>query len=56
MSDRPQTKATVGYEFKGGFPIRDTPQRAYDDADLGRAIQAYRFFCSWRLPDFEAVD
>src|ERR1700722_8117233 len=33
-----------GYEFDGGFPTPDTVQRAYDDADLVRAITAYRFF------------
>jgi Protein of unknown function (DUF1254) len=32
------------YEFKGGFPTPETVQRAYDDADLNRAIQAYKFF------------
>src|ERR1700761_3788313 len=32
------------YEFDGGFPTPDTVQRAYDDADLIRAITAYRFF------------
>ena len=32
------------YEFKGGFPTARTIQRAYDDADLNRAIDAYKFF------------
>jgi hypothetical protein len=32
------------YEFVGGFPTPETVRRAYDDADLNRAIQAYRFF------------
>jgi hypothetical protein len=32
------------YQFERGFPTPDTAQRAYDDADLNRAIQAYRFF------------
>src|SRR5215831_13871933 len=32
------------YQFKGGFPTPETVNRAYDDADLNRAIQAYRFF------------
>ena len=37
--------ATDGrYEFEGGFPTPETIQRAYDDADLVRAITAYRFF------------
>lgn len=33
-----------GYSFSGGFPSAETVKRAYDDADLNRAIQAYRFF------------
>ena len=33
-----------GYDFDGGFPTPDTIQRAYDDANLVRAITAYRFF------------
>jgi hypothetical protein len=32
------------YEFVGGYPTAQTVQRAYDDADLNRAVQAYRFF------------
>jgi hypothetical protein len=32
------------YTFTGGFPSPETVQRAYDDADLNRAIQTYRFF------------
>jgi hypothetical protein len=32
------------YEFPGGYPSPETVQRAYDDADLNRAVQAYRFF------------
>jgi len=32
------------YEFKGGYPTTRTVQQAYDDADLTRAIQAYKFF------------
>ena len=36
--------AAGDYEFKGGYPTPETVQRAYDDADLNRAIQAYRFF------------
>jgi len=35
---------TQEYEFKGGYPTPQTIQRAYDDADLNRAIQAYKFF------------
>jgi hypothetical protein len=32
------------YEFAGGYPTPETIQRAYDEADLNRAVQAYRFF------------
>ena len=32
------------YQFVGGFPTPETVARAYDDADLNRAVQAYRFF------------
>src|ERR1700743_2116462 len=32
------------YQFDGGFPTADTIARAYDDADVVRAITAYRFF------------
>jgi hypothetical protein len=32
------------YQFERGFPSAETVQRAYDDADLVRAITAYRFF------------
>lgn len=32
------------YEFVGGYPTAATVQKAYDDADLARAIEAYKFF------------
>ena len=32
------------YKFKGGYPTAKTVQQAYDDSDLVRAIQAYKFF------------
>jgi hypothetical protein len=35
---------TSRYEFQRGFPIGDTARQAYDDSDLNRALQAYRFF------------
>ena len=38
MSDEGQE-----YAFEGGFPTVETIQRVYDDADLNRAIQTYRF-------------
>lgn len=36
--------ATVNYTFEGGYPIPDTARAIYDEADLNRAVQAYRFF------------
>ena len=35
---------TNGYHFEGGFPTPDTIRKAYDDADLIRAVEAYKFF------------
>ena len=32
------------YTFKNGFPTQETLERAYNEADLNRAIEAYRFF------------
>jgi hypothetical protein len=32
------------YVFKEGWPTPETLQKAYDEADLNRAIQAYKFF------------
>src|SRR5580658_4698499 len=32
------------YEFVGGYPTPETVKRAYDEADLNRAVSAYRFF------------
>lgn len=32
------------YQFKGGYPSAQTVQQVYDDIDLNRAVQAYRFF------------
>lgn len=32
------------YEFKGGFPTAGAAQKSIDDADLMRAVTAYRFF------------
>ena len=42
-----------GYEFKGGYPTPQTIQKAYDDADLSRAIEAYKFF--YPTVSFEAT-
>lgn len=32
------------YKFEGGYPTEAAAKKAYDDADLIRAIQAYKFF------------
>jgi len=32
------------YAFERGIPTEETAKRVYDDADLNRAIQTYRFF------------
>jgi hypothetical protein len=32
------------YEFKGGFPTRDTVLRVWDETNFRRAVEAYRFF------------
>src|ERR1700759_4285265 len=35
---------TKDYDFEGGFPTPETIRKAYDDADLIRAVEAYKFF------------
>jgi hypothetical protein len=35
---------TADYAFTGGYPAPKTVQHAYEEADLNRAILAYRFF------------
>jgi hypothetical protein len=40
MSTTTQATATDPYMFEGGFPAPEAIQRAYDDADLNRAVQA----------------
>src|SRR4029077_1645562 len=37
-------RGAPNYTFMGGFPTSETIQRAYDDADLYRAIESYKFF------------
>jgi hypothetical protein len=39
-----QNANSSDYEFRGGYPTPETIQKAYDDADLSRAIEAYKFF------------
>jgi hypothetical protein len=38
------TSLADNYVTEHGFPTAEMAERAYDDADLNRAIQAYRFF------------
>jgi hypothetical protein len=45
--------SSLRYEFKGGYPTSETIQKAYDDADLSRAIEAYKFF--YPTVSFEAT-
>ena len=35
------------YTFEGGYPDETTVQRAFDDADLVRAIRLYKQFCAF---------
>ena len=44
MSTSTEVKTSPEYQFEGGFPTEETVRRAYDDADLSRAIEAYKFF------------
>lgn len=37
-------KGAPAYQFERGFPTSETVDAAYADADLNRAIQAYKFF------------
>jgi hypothetical protein len=44
-----EPKSTIGsvnseYTFHDGYPTPQTARQAYDDADLNRAIEAYKFF------------
>src|SRR5215470_19883066 len=44
MTPTAQLQQAGPTEFREGFPTPEAAQRLYDDADLNRAIQAYRFF------------
>ncbi len=39
-----QSDTGTSYEFVNGYPTEATVKQAYDDADLVRAIQTYKFF------------
>ena len=40
----PADAQTAPTEFPRGFPTSETMKRLYDEADLNRAIQTYKFF------------
>jgi hypothetical protein len=42
--DAEPVRAAAEYVFKGHLPTPETVRRAYDEGDLNRAVQAYRFF------------
>jgi len=44
ISSPPTNVAESTYKFERGYPTAETVKQAYDDGDLNRAIQAYRFF------------
>ncbi|MFD2941902.1 DUF1254 domain-containing protein [Flavobacterium notoginsengisoli] len=44
VSSTDSSESVSDYEFVGGYPTEATIKKAYDDADLTRAIQAYKFF------------
>jgi hypothetical protein len=44
MSTAKRRSTSTAHTFPGGYPTAKTIQRAYDEADLNRAIMAYRFF------------
>ena len=39
-----KTQGESPYKFERGYPAPGTADRAYNDTDLGRAIEAYKFF------------
>ena len=39
-----ETRHKSSYTFQQGHPPEEAARKAYDDADLSRAIQAYKFF------------
>jgi len=40
----PQWQAQEGYSFERGYPVGGTSQKAYEENDLNRAVEAYKFF------------
>ena len=43
VADSTESQAN-DYQFVGGYPTEATIRKAYDDADLYRAVQVYKFF------------
>ena len=44
LAPSPANAQTAPTEFPRGFPTSETIERLYDEADLNRAIQTYKFF------------
>ena len=44
LAPSPANAETAPAKFPGGFPTSETIERLYDEADLNRAIQTYKFF------------
>src|ERR1700748_713684 len=44
LSENVKTGTSTEYQFTDGYPDATTIKKAYDEADLNRAIQTYRFF------------
>jgi hypothetical protein len=41
---KPAAQSATAYTFEHGYPTAEQAQRIYDEADLNRAVEAYRFF------------
>jgi len=44
LAPSPANAQTAPTKSPRGFPTKETTERLYDEADLNRAIQAYKFF------------
>ena len=43
-SSSPSSPSSSPYKFEHGYPTASTVELAYNNTDLGRAIEAYKFF------------
>jgi hypothetical protein len=43
-SNTPASSHNSSYKFEHGYPVASTVELAYNNADLGRAVEAYKFF------------